>query len=172
MIPSIEALQSSAGDLVKAFTAKRRRIATAESCTGGMIAAYLTDVAGSSVVFDRGFVTYSNAAKSQMIAVPSEAITTHGAVSEPVARHMAEGAIRFSEAHVAVAVTGIAGPGGGSPEKPVGRVHFALADGTATVHRVMAFGGIGRDAIRRSTVAIAFEMLSAWIEAQPQAPTP
>jgi len=102
-------------------------VATAESCTGGMVAAAITDVAGSSAVFDRGFVTYSNAAKTEMLGVEKTLLQTHGAVSEAVARAMAQGALKHSAATLAVAITGIAGPTGGSETKPVGLVHFACA---------------------------------------------
>ena len=111
--------------VVEAATARGRAIATAESCTGGLVSGALTAVAGSSAVVERGFVTYSNAAKAELLGVPAELIDRHGAVSEPVARAMAEGALVHSAAAVSVAVTGIAGPGGGSPDKPVGLVHFA-----------------------------------------------
>src|ERR1700704_3533938 len=115
---------------------KGLKIATAESCTGGLIAALLTEIAGSSDVFERGFVTYSNEAKEAMLGIAPALIRQHGAVSECVARAMAEGAIRNSAAQVAVAVTGIAGPGGGSDEKPVGLVHIAAARASeATLHR-------------------------------------
>lgn len=146
----------------------RRRgitIATAESCTGGLIAATLTEIAGSSEVVDRGFVTYSNAAKAEMLGVDPALIERHGAVSEPVARAMAEGAIARSGAGRAVTVTGVAGPGGGTVEKPVGLVHFAVAvrDG-ATAHRVERFGDRGRSAVRLATVAVALEMLAQAVE--------
>lgn len=139
-------------------------LATAESCTGGLIAAACTERAGSSAWFDRGFVTYSNTAKTEMIGVSPGAIEADGAVSEIVARRMAEGALRASRADVAIAVTGIAGPGGGSADKPVGLVHLALADKVDTVHRRVEFGSIGREAVRLATVAAAFELLRAWIE--------
>ena len=133
--------------------------ATAESCTGGLIAAALTAVAGSSDVVDRGFVTYSNAAKAEMLDVPAELIAAHGAVSEPVAARMAEGALRHSGAGVAVAVTGVAGPGGGSAEKPVGLVWFGLArrGGPAWTERVVFPGD--RGAVREATVAHALGLL-------------
>ena len=102
-------------------------IATAESCTGGLVAGAICSISGASDVFERGFVTYTNRAKSEMLGVPGDLIADHGAVSEPVARMMAEGALRESHGHVAVAITGVAGPGGGSPMKPVGTVHFAVA---------------------------------------------
>lgn len=134
-------------------------IATAESCTGGLIAAALTEVAGSSDVVDRGFVTYSNEAKNEMLGVPAGIIATHGAVSEPVARAMAEGALAYSHADIAVAVTGIAGPGGATPAKPVGLVHIAAArHGHATLHRQCRFGDQGRGQIRLRSVLAAFDL--------------
>lgn len=142
-------------------------IATAESCTGGMIGAALTDVAGSSDVFDRGFVTYSNAAKREMLGVTEAALRDHGAVSEAVAIQMAEGALARSAADLSVAVTGIAGPGG-SGIKPEGRVCFALARrGGATRAETVEFGAIGRAAVRKATVAHAVAMLLAAIGEQP-----
>jgi nicotinamide-nucleotide amidase len=135
-------------------------VATAESCTGGMIAAALTDIPGSSDVVERGFVTYSNAAKSQLLGVPPELIATHGAVSEPVARAMAEGALAASPADLAVSVTGIAGPGGGTPAKPEGLVHFACAHrGRPTVHARIQFGATGRAQVRARSVDQALAML-------------
>lgn len=142
-------------------------IATAESCTGGLIAGCLTAVAGSSDVVDRGFVTYTNAAKTEMLGVPAALIDAHGAVSEPVARAMAEGALARSTADIAVAVTGIAGPGGGSAEKPVGLVHLAVArTGLPTRHRRAVFDG-DRDAVRAATVAAALELVSSVTEVAP-----
>lgn len=136
------------------------RIATAESCTGGMISAALTDVAGSSDVFERGFVTYSNAAKTEMLGVPPELIAAHGAVSEEVARAMAEGALRQSRATLAVAVTGIAGPGG-SEFKPEGRVCFGLAQaGKPTFVETVEFGALGRARVRAATVDHALSLLA------------
>jgi nicotinamide-nucleotide amidase len=134
-------------------------IATAESCTGGMIAAALTDVPGSSDVFDRGFVTYSNAAKLQMLGVRPETLDQHGAVSEMVAREMAGGALQRSGAGVAVAVTGIAGPGG-SEFKPEGRVCFGLATPDRTITETVDFGAIGRAEVRAATVRHALELLA------------
>lgn len=135
-------------------------VATAESCTGGLIAGCLTEIAGSSDVVDRGFVTYSNEAKQAMIGVPADVLEAHGAVSEPVARAMAEGALGRSNASVAVAVTGVAGPGGGTAEKPVGLVYLATArrDGE-TQHCRMLYGDLGRDGIRLATVVTALDML-------------
>lgn len=135
------------------------RIATAESCTGGMVAAALTDIAGSSDVFDRGFVTYSNAAKVEMLKVSEATLAAHGAVSEPVAREMAEGALAQSKAALAVSVTGIAGPGG-SEFKPEGRVCFGLArQGNATFVETMDFGAQGRAKVRRAATAHALSLL-------------
>lgn len=135
------------------------RIATAESCTGGLVAAALTAIAGSSSVVDRGFVTYSNEAKTEMLGVPSELIAVHGAVSREVAMAMAEGALRNSYAQQAVSITGIAGPGGGSADKPVGLVHFALArSGEATRHAEHHFAG-DRDGIRLQAALAALGLL-------------
>ena len=140
--------------------------ATAESCTGGMVAAALTDIPGSSTVVERGFVTYSNEAKAELLGVPMDLILTHGAVSEPVARAMAEGALTHSRADVAVSITGIAGPGGGSAEKPEGLVHLATARrGGATTHDCVEFGAIGRAAVRRASVIRALTMLRRAAEA-------
>ncbi|MCE6962158.1 CinA family protein [Cereibacter sphaeroides] len=136
------------------------RIATAESCTGGMISAALTDVAGSSDVFDRGFVTYSNAAKFALLGVSEATLGHYGAVSEEVAREMAEGALERSEAELAIAVTGIAGPGG-SETKPEGRVCFALAErDLPTFTETVEFGALGRAEVRRATVAHALSLLA------------
>ncbi len=135
-------------DLLRLARARKVMIATAESCTGGMIAAAITDVPGSSDVLDRGFVTYSNAAKTEMLGVSPHTLQTHGAVSEQTAQEMAEGALRHSQAHLAVSVTGIAGPGG-TENKPEGRVCFALAQtGQATVLQTQEFGARGRDNVR------------------------
>lgn len=140
------------------------RIATAESCTGGLIAACLTEIAGSSDVVDCGFVTYSNAAKVAMLGVPQAVLDAVGAVSRETALAMVAGALSSSTADVAVAVTGIAGPGGGSADKPVGLVHLAAQRrGSAPVHRAMRYGDIGRQQVRLATVATALEMLQAVI---------
>ena len=138
---------------------KGARIATAESCTGGMIGAALTDVAGSSDVFDRGFITYSNAAKVEMLGVSPATLAAHGAVSEEVAAQMAAGALAHSQATVAVSVTGIAGPGG-SEFKPEGRVCFGLATAAGTHTETVEFGAIGRAEVRRATVAHALDLLA------------
>ncbi len=156
-----DALLTKAEALLQSCRERGWMIATAESCTGGLIAGLLTEIAGSSDVVDRGFVTYSNGAKQAMLGVPEDVLIAHGAVSEPVARAMAEGAIARSDAQLAVAVTGVAGPGGGSAEKPVGLVHFGLAvrDGqTRAEHHV--FPG-DRQAVRLSTVEHALAMLSS-----------
>jgi nicotinamide-nucleotide amidase len=135
-------------------------LATAESCTGGMVAAAITDIAGSSEVFDRGFVTYSNQAKMDLLGVPREMLETCGAVSEQVARAMAEGALRNSTAAIAVAITGIAGPGGGSIDKPVGLVHFACAaNGTMTRHMVEVFADCDRAAVRKFATVRALKLV-------------
>lgn len=135
------------------------KIATAESCTGGLIAGALTDVAGSSDVFERGFVTYSNASKQEMLGVKAATLQAHGAVSEEVAREMAEGALERSRTDLAVAVTGIAGPGG-SGVKPEGRVCFGLAQtGRATRVETVDFGARGRAGVRAATVDHALELL-------------
>ena len=136
-------------------------LATAESCTGGLVAGCLTEIAGSSDVVERGFVTYSNRAKAELLGVPPALIAEHGAVSELVARAMAEGAVARSAAQIAVAITGVAGPGGGTREKPVGLVHFATAvEGGATIHEVARFGG-DRTAVRLASVRLALDMLLA-----------
>ena len=136
-------------------------LATAESCTGGLVAGALTAVAGSSDVVDRGFVTYSNTAKMQMIGVPEATLAAFGAVSAETARAMAQGALAAAGTGLAVAITGVAGPGGGSPEKPVGLVHFASArKGGPTRHREMRFGPLSRDEIRRRSVLVALDMLA------------
>jgi nicotinamide-nucleotide amidase len=139
------------------------RIVTAESCTGGLIAGLLTEIPGSSDVVDRGMVVYSNEAKAEMLGVPPDLIAAHGAVSEPVARAMAEGALRHAQAQLAVAVTGVAGPGGGSAEKPVGLVHFGAArTGRPTSHERRIFSG-DRVAIRIASVAFGIELLARLI---------
>jgi nicotinamide-nucleotide amidase len=146
--------------LLEACRERRLRIVTAESCTGGLVAAALTEIAGSSDVVDRGFVTYSNRAKQAVLGVPGDMLADYGAVSEPVARAMAEGALEASDAHIAVAVTGVAGPGGGSPMKPVGTVHFATARSNGAIqHRLEMFGDIGRGAVRLASLRVALEMM-------------
>ncbi len=139
-------------------------MASAESCTGGLIAAACTDLAGSSVWFERGFVTYSNAAKTDMLGVDAQLITQHGAVSEPVARAMALGALRHSQAQVAVAVTGIAGPSGGSADKPVGTVWFGWAVDGHVHTQLQVFEG-DRAAVRAAAVRHGLAELVRWVQA-------
>ena len=156
------ALLARAEALVAAYAAAGLNVATAESCTGGLVAGLLTAIPGSSAVVERGFVTYSNAAKSESLGVPADLIAAHGAVSAPVARAMAEGALAQSRARVAVAITGIAGPGGGSADKPVGLVHFGLAvKGATTRHLERRYGDLGRTEIRRRAVDDALGLLES-----------
>ena len=146
--------------ILAAARARGWRIATAESCTGGMVAAALTDIAGSSDVFERGFITYSNLAKRQMIGVRTASLTDFGAVSEEVAREMAEGALVASDTHLAVSVTGIAGPGG-SEFKPEGRVCFGLAmQGLPTFTETVEFGALGRERVRTAARDHALALLA------------
>ena len=155
-----EDLIAKAETLLATLRARKLMLATAESCTGGLIAGVLTEIAGSSDVVERGFVTYSNEAKTELIGVPAEMIATHGAVSQEVAVARAAGALAHSRADIAVAVTGVAGPGGGTAAKPVGLVHLAAARrGRPPIHRACRFGDIGRHGIRMATVAVAFEMV-------------
>lgn len=140
-------------------------ICTGESCTGGLVAGLLTEIPGASDVLDRAFITYSNEAKTQMLGVDPVLIGAHGAVSEQVAQAMARGALQKSGASLAVAITGVAGPGGGTPEKPVGLVHFAVARGDATRHAVRRFGEVGRTAIRLASVETALDMIIETITA-------
>lgn len=154
-------IEQAAARLIADFTARGLLVAAAESCSGGLIAGALTEIAGSSAVVDRGFVTYSNEAKTALLGVRPETLSVHGAVSEQTAVEMVEGALTASRADCAVAVTGIAGPGGGSPEKPVGLVHLAAARRSGpTLHRAMRYGEIGRHEIRLATVRTALEMLA------------
>jgi nicotinamide-nucleotide amidase len=137
-------------------------IATAESCTGGLLAATFTAIPGASDVLERGFVTYSNTSKSEMLGVPAWLIDRHGAVSEDVARAMAGGALTHSRATLAVAITGIAGPAGGTPDKPVGLVHLAAARRDAPVaHKKLLLGDVGRAEIRRESVREALALLTS-----------
>ncbi len=155
-----EDLITKAETLLATLRARKLMLATAESCTGGLIAGVLTEVAGSSDVVERGFVTYSNEAKTELIGVPAEMIAAHGAVSCEVALAMAAGALARSRADIAVAVTGVAGPGGGTATKPVGLVHLAAERrGRPAIHRECRFGDIGRHGIRVATIAVAFEMV-------------
>ena len=153
-------LQSAARRIIETCTARGLTIATAESCTGGLVAGALTEIAGSSAVVLCGFVTYSNEAKQRMLGVPAETLAAHGAVSRPTAQAMAEGALVHSPADLAVAITGVAGPGGGSAEKPVGLVHFAAAARAgARIARERRYGDIGRTAVRHASVLDALAML-------------
>ncbi len=151
---------AAARNLLDLCRRKKLTIATAESCTGGLVAGALTEIAGSSDVVDRGFVTYSNAAKHAMLGVTAATLETHGAVSRETAEAMARGAIARSDASLAIAITGIAGPSGGTPTKPVGLVHFAAAarDGRL-LHEEKRYGDIGRGEVRRRSVLQALAML-------------
>jgi nicotinamide-nucleotide amidase len=153
-----------AAEFLSAARDKGELVAVAESCTAGLLAATLTAVPGCSDVFERGFVTYSNAAKSEMLGVPYWLIEKHGAVSEDVARAMAGGALTHSNASLAVAVTGIAGPDGGTPEKPVGLVHFAAGRPEGPMHHErVVFGDLGRAEVRRRSVERALSMLRSLV---------
>lgn len=154
-----ESLESALRDLASTLTTRRFMLATAESCTGGLISATCTDLAGSSAWFERGFVTYSNAAKTDLLGVPGLLVLRHGAVSEPVARAMASGAVLRSQAQVSIAVTGIAGPGGASADKPVGTVWFAWQVEGALHSEVQHFQG-DRAAVRHATVGHAIHRLN------------
>lgn len=156
--------ESLVATLATALLERRQKICTAESCTGGLIAKTCTDLAGSSDWFDRGFVTYSNQAKSDMLAVPPALIDEYGAVSEPVAQAMACGALRASGADYAVAVTGVAGPAGGSADKPVGTVWIAVARDSEQYTNLHRFDG-DRAAVREATMVAALEHLLALVEA-------
>jgi nicotinamide-nucleotide amidase len=156
----LDPLLPLATDIIETCTRLGLRIATAESCTGGLVAAMLTEVAGSSAVVDRGFVTYSNQAKTELLGVPAAMIAREGAVSESVARAMAEGALAHAAADLAVSITGIAGPGGGTAEKPVGLVHFAsVRHGSEVRHARHVFQDLGRSSIRLAAVREALIML-------------
>lgn len=153
------ALRESARTINRTLAARGQTIVTAESCTGGLICGALTDVPGSSEAVFGGYVTYDNRAKIEMIGVPAELIEKHGAVSEQVARAMAEGALRTAGVDMAIAVTGVAGPGGGSESKPVGLVHFACATAAGTSVQERRFGDLGRHAIREASVEAALSMV-------------
>lgn len=154
-------IEAAAARIISAFGARSLTLATAESCTGGLIIAALTEIAGSSSVVDRGFITYSNQAKIDLLGVGTETLERCGAVSRTTALEMVDGALKRSGCDVAVAVTGIAGPGGGSTEKPVGLVHLAAkARDGGVLHREMRYGDIGRTQIRLATVRTALEMLA------------
>jgi nicotinamide-nucleotide amidase len=159
-------LIEQAAALLELCRRKQIKVATAESCTGGLVAATLTEIPGSSDVVERGFVTYSNDAKETMLGVPGTTLRTFGAVSRETAEAMAKGALRQSHAELAISVTGIAGPGGGSPEKPVGLVHFAAASKNGQlIHHENRFGDIGRSQVRHASVVEALAMLRELAEA-------
>lgn len=163
-------LRAAAKRLLDVCRERGLRVATAESCTGGLVAGALTEIPGSSDVVERGFVVYSNAAKETMLGVPAATLSRYGAVSEQTAVAMAAGALKNSEADLTVSITGIAGPGGGSKQKPVGLVHFAAAarDGRS-LHRRRLFGKIGRRRVRERSVVQALELMQ--ILASESAPT-
>ena len=159
--------RKKAKDLLALCREKRLMIATAESCTGGLIAALLTEIAGSSDVFERGFVTYANRAKEEMLGVRADILAQWGAVSPQTARAMAVGAIENAKADVSVAVTGIAGPGGGTAQKPVGLVYLAASiKAGLTINTECRFGDIGRAKVREATVLAALDLLKSSIEQQ------
>ncbi|CAN1500085.1 cinA_cterm, competence/damage-inducible protein CinA C-terminal domain [Caulobacteraceae bacterium] len=146
--------------LIDEVRERHLRVTTAESCTGGLVAAAICSIPGASDIFDRGFVTYTNRAKEEMLGVQGDMLADFGAVSEPVARMMAEGALANSRAHIAVAITGVAGPGGGSPMKPVGTVHIATARSTGGIrHRHEVFDGETRLDVQMAAVAVALQMM-------------
>ena len=157
--------RSRAHRLIEAAAARGVMLATAESCTGGLVGATLTEIAGSSAVFERGFVTYSNAAKTEMLGVPAATIERCGAVSRETAAAMAAGALARSPAQLAVSITGIAGPGGGGPGKPVGLVWFGLAAARgADLTAERRFGDVGRERVRELSVLEALRLLSVGVE--------
>jgi nicotinamide-nucleotide amidase len=165
-------LSEQAQALLDLCRSKRLKIAAAESCTGGLVAATLTEIAGSSDVFERGFVTYSNEAKQAMLGVPEATLASHGAVSRETAEAMAKGALAHAPADLAVSITGIAGPGGATAGKPVGLVHFAAASRRGVlIHHERRYGDIGRAQVRRASVIEALAMLGALAKTdEPDAP--
>ncbi|MGR9295456.1 CinA family protein [Rhizobium leguminosarum] len=166
MSPFPQDIVSMAEAIIRDFTAAGLMLSTAESCTGGLIAGALTEISGSSAVVDRGFVTYTNTAKIEMLGVQAETLLRFGAVSEETAQQMVHGALFRSRAEIAVAVTGIAGPGGGSAEKPVGLVHLAAKSRAgALIHRKMLYGDIGRSEVRLATIRTALEMVRSLLAA-------
>jgi nicotinamide-nucleotide amidase len=161
------ALTAAARALLDVCRTRRLKISTAESCTGGLVAATLTDIPGSSDVVDRAFVTYSNAAKQTMLGVPPALLERFGAVSRETAEAMARGALAHAPVHLAVSITGIAGPGGAVPGKPVGLVHFAACSRTRRiVYQERQFGDIGRTQVREASVAVALAMLQELAETE------
>lgn len=163
-----DTLVTAAAKLLDALRQRQLKLALAESCTGGLVAGLLTEVAGSSDVVERGFVTYSNEAKHEMLGVPLELISAHGAVSREVAMAMAEGALAHSIADISLAVTGVAGPTGGSAEKPVGLVHFGAARrGASPLHQELRFGAIGRTQIRLKSAEAALVLARRALDVEP-----
>jgi len=163
---SDQTIIDAATALITLCVQKKLKIATAESCTGGLVAGALTEVPGSSAVLDRGFVTYSNVAKQQMLGVPADILRDHGAVSRQTAEAMARGALGKASADIVVAITGVAGPGGGTADKPVGLVHFAAASRNgALTHKEMRYGDIGRSVVRHKSVLQTLELLRGLAEA-------
>jgi len=160
--------QAAAVALLNLCKAKRLMVATAESCTGGLVAGALTDIAGSSAVVDRGFVTYTNEAKQEMLGVSADTLKAYGAVSAETAEEMARGVLAHSRADLSVSTTGVAGPGGGTPQKPVGLVHFAAASREGRLVRAeRRFGDIGRAEVRRLSVLQALAMLMELAGSEP-----
>jgi nicotinamide-nucleotide amidase len=160
-------LLQRAEDLLDLCRKRKLKLVSAESCTGGLVGGLLTCIGGSSDVFERGFITYSNEAKRECLGVAEELLAKYGAVSAEVARAMAEGALTHSHAQIAVSVTGIAGPGGGSPGKPVGLVHFGCGRAGAIKTREERFGDRGRTEVRLVSVAAAMDLLFAAVQAAP-----
>ncbi len=161
MVTPNKRMIAAARALLALFRARKLTLATAESCTGGLLAAALTEIPGSSDVVDRGFVTYSNISKQQMLGVPVRTLEKHGVVSRETALAMAKGALAHAPADIVAAITGIAGPGGGSIQKPVGLVHIAAATHRGrSIHRACKFGDIGRGKVREKSVLQALAMLS------------
>lgn len=152
--------------LLEEARARGVRLAVAESCTGGLLAGAITRPAGASTVFDRGFVTYSNEAKVEILGVSPDTLAAHGAVSEPVAAEMAQGALARSRADIAVSITGITGPGG-SEHKPEGRVCFGLATLDGVAAETVEFGALGRDAVREASVSHALHLLLVAVQREP-----
>jgi nicotinamide-nucleotide amidase len=164
-------LETRAGEIIRLYSERGLKIVTAESCTGGLVAGWLTAIVGSSAVVERGFVTYSNEAKIELLSVPAELIASLGAVSADTAAAMVYGALAHSRADIALSVTGIAGPGGGSEEKPVGLVHFACAVRDQRPRLVeKRFGDIGRAEIRQKSVEVALDLLAEAALATPGRP--
>ena len=162
---AVQALEADLAHIATQLTARGWMLTTAESCTGGMVAAACTGLAGSSQWFERGFVSYSNAAKTELLGVPASLIAVHGAVSGPVARAMAEGALAHAHAQVSLAVTGVAGPTGGSADKPVGTVWFAWCVAGQTHSEAMHFDG-DRAAVRHATLRHALARLAGWLSTE------